>query len=257
MLKKLYCLIIICQFLIPSCIKAQDISLYTQINGRYDFTFIGNTMGPDENEFQYPTFLYTESSATLNLASNDRIERAYLYWAGSGVGDTNVKLNGIDMSPDILSTVVGTSSNLTYFSAFKDITAQVQSFGNGTYTLSDFDINSLVDEYAENATQFAGWAILVVYENPNLTLNQINIYQGLEALSPNPYVIPPVIDTMTIQLNNLYLISNTGAKIGFIAWEGDRMIQEAEILSFSANGTTLRPPAAPKGTRTVRRRTRR
>ena len=236
MLKKLYCLIIICQFLIPSCIKAQDISLYTQINGRYDFTFIGNTMGPDENEFQYPTFLYTESSATLNLASNDRIERAYLYWAGSGVGDTNVKLNGIDMSPDILSTVVGTSSNLTYFSAFKDITSFVQLTGNGLYTLSDFDLNDLVTTYYDNATQFASWAILVVYENPNLTLNQLNIYQGLEALSPNRPL--GIIDNMTIQLDNLYLISNTGAKIGFIAWEGDRLIQFEEKLSFSATGTT-------------------
>lgn len=236
MLKKLLCLIFFLEILIPTLTKAQDISLFTQINGRYDFTFIGNTMGPDENEFQYPTFLYTESSATLNLASNDRIERAYLYWAGSGAGDTNVKLNGIDMSPDILSTVVGTSSNLTYFSAFKDITSFVQLTGNGLYTLSDFDLNNLVTTYYDNATQFASWAILVVYENPNLTLNQLNIYQGLEALSPNRPL--GIIDNMTIQLDNLYLISNTGAKIGFIAWEGDRLIQFEEKLSFSANGTT-------------------
>ena len=210
--------------------------MFTQINGRYDFTFIGNTMGPDENSFQYPTFLYTQSSATLNLGPNDRIERAYLYWAGSGEGDTDVKLNGVDMTPDILSTVVGTSSNLTYFSAFKDITSFVQTTGNGIYTLSEFDLNSLVTSYYNNATQFAGWAILVVYENPALTLNQINIYQGLEALSPNPAL--GIIDYMTIQLNNLYLISNTGAKIGFIAWEGDRFIQESERLSFSANSVT-------------------
>lgn len=238
MLKKILSLIFFLEILIPTFTKAQDISLFTQINGRYDFTFIGNTLNPDENSFQYPTFLYTQSSATLNLGPNDRIERAYLYWAGSGAGDTDVKLNGVDMTPDILSTVVGTSSNLIYFSAFKDITSFVQTTGNGIYTLSEFDLNSLVTSYYNNATQFAGWAILVVYENPALTLNQINIYQGLEALSPNPAATPPFIDTMTIQLNNLYLISNTGAKIGFIAWEGDRMIPVNERLSFSANGTT-------------------
>lgn len=238
MLKKLFCLIFLTQILIPTFTKAQDISLYTQINGRYDFTFIGNTLNPSENTNFSPTFLFTESSATLNLTPEDRIERAYLYWAGSGLGDTNVKLNGVDIVPDRLSNVTGTFSNFTYFSAFKDITTQVQSYGNGTYTLSDFDINNLVSTYASNATQFAGWAILVVYENPNLTLNQINIYQGLEALSPNPFVSPPIIDTMTIQLDNLYLISNTGAKIGFIAWEGDRFIQVSEQLTFSANGTT-------------------
>lgn len=238
MLKKLLYFIFLLEILFPTLIKAQDISLFTQINGRYDFTFIGNTLNPSENTNFSPTFLYTQSSANLSLTSNDRIERAYLYWAGSGTGDTQIKLNGIDISPDRLSTVNGTFSNFTYFSAFKDITTFVQSTGNGTYTLSDFDINSLVSTYASNATQFAGWAILVVYENPSLTLNQINIYQGLEALSPNPNAIPPLIDTMTIQLNNLYLISNTGAKIGFIAWEGDRFIQVSERLSFSANGTT-------------------
>ena len=228
------------QFLLfcPLILKGQDISLFEQINGRYDFTFIGNTLNPSENTNFSPTFLYTQSSANLTLSSSDRIERAYLYWAGSGAGDSQVKINGIDISPDRLSTVNGTFSNFTYFSAFKDITTFVQSTGNGIYTLSDFDINNLVSTYASNATQFAGWAILVVYENPSLTLNQINIYQGLEALSPNPNAIPPLIDNMTIQLNNLYLISNTGAKIGFIAWEGDRFIQVSERLSFSANGTT-------------------
>jgi gliding motility-associated-like protein len=220
--------------LFPSFIKGQDISLFNQLNGRYDFTFIGNTLNPDENSFQYPTFLYTQSSATLNLQSNDAVIAAYLYWAGSGSGDLDVKLNGIDMTPDILSNVVGTSSNLTYFSAFKDITSFVQTTGNGIYTLSELDLNSLVTTYYNNATQFAGWAILVVYENPSLTLNQINIYQGLEALSPNY----PTIDSKTISLNNLYLISNTGAKIGFIAWEGDRFIQQSEQLSFSSNGNT-------------------
>ena len=238
MLKKLLCLIFLIQILIPIFTKAQDISLFTQINGRYDFTFIGNTLNPDENTFQYPTFLNTQSSATLNLTAGDRIERAYLYWAGSGAGDLSVKLNGIDITPDALSNVVGTSSNLTYFSAFKDITSLVQTMGNGVYTLSEFDLNSLVTTYYNNATQFAGWAILVVYENSALTLNQINIYQGLEALSPNPLASPPFVDNMTIQLNNLYLISNTGAKIGFIAWEGDRFIQVNERLTFSANGTT-------------------
>ncbi|MDP5097903.1 MAG: gliding motility-associated C-terminal domain-containing protein, partial [Flavobacterium sp.] len=151
-------------------------------------------------------------------------------------GDTEIKINGIDITPDALSTVIGTSSNLTYFSAFKDITSFVQTTGNGTYTLSDFDLNSLVTTYYNNATQFGGWAILVVYENPDLTLNQLNIYQGLEALSPN---LPlGILDNMTIQLDNLYLISNTGAKIGFIAWEGDRFIQVSERLTFTANGTT-------------------
>ena len=64
------------QFLLfcPLIIKGQDISLFEQINGRYDFTFIGNTMNSAENN---PTFGYitgTTSSADLNLSPSDNRE---------------------------------------------------------------------------------------------------------------------------------------------------------------------------------------
>lgn len=241
----------------PTVGKGQNISLYNQLNGRYDFTFIGNTMNPLENNGTTPSYLFTSTSADLTLQSDDTVIAAYLYWAGIGSGDTAIKLNNVDMSPDILSTIIGTSSNFEYFSAFKNITSFVQTIGNGTYTLSDFDLNSLVTDYDNNSTQFGGWAILVVYENPNLTLNQINIYQGLEALSPDRYGTPAVIAIKNINLTNLYLISNTGAKIGFIAWEGDSALDYEEKLQFTANNVTttltndLNPPTnAFNGTNT-------
>lgn len=217
-------------------VMAQDVTLFSQWNGRYDFTFIGNTLNPSENTTYSPTFLYTTSSSNLSLQPNDNIVAAYLYWAGMGTGDVDVKLNGIDFTADILYNTVGTADSLNYFSAYKDITSFVQSTGNGTYTLSDLDLNYLIPQYWTNATHFAGWAILVIYENPALTLNQINVYQGLETLSPNRPL--GILDSKTIDLNNLYLISNTGAKIGFVAWEGDRGIQYLESLKFSANGVT-------------------
>lgn len=238
MLKRIICLIFLLKILFPSFIKGQDISLFNQLNGRYDFTFIGNTMNPAENLGSTPNFLYTSTSANLTLQSSDTIIAAYLYWAGIGTGDTSITLNNIPITPDILSNIIGTSSNLVYFSAFTDVTSQIQSTGNGIYTIADFDLNNLITQYDDNSTQFGGWAILVVYENPALTLNQINIYQGLEALSPNININPPFVDSKTIDLNNLYLISNTGAKIGFIAWEGDRFIDESEQLSFTSNGNT-------------------
>lgn len=224
---------------------AQDIELFQQFNGRYDFTFIGNTMNPAENTNNFPTFLYTSSSATLTLQTDDTVLAAYLYWAGSGTGDTEIKLNDVAITPDILYNITGTFSNLDYFSAYTDITTQIQNTGNGTYTVSDFDLNDLVPLYDDNGTQFAAWAILVIYENPSLTLNQINVYQGLEALSPIPS--QGFIDSKTIQLDNLYLASNTDAKIGFIAWEGDSGISYEESLKLTTNATytlsnSLNPP---------------
>ena len=70
------------------------VTLYEQFNGRYDFTFVGNTLNPQENTFQIFPNLLTQSQASVSLNSDDTLLKAYLYWAGSGTGDFEVMLNG-------------------------------------------------------------------------------------------------------------------------------------------------------------------
>lgn len=228
--------LIACLLLITCAIFGQDVSLFQQFNGKYDFIFIGNTLNPIENSFQTTPAVLTSSSAQLLLNSNDQIEKAYLYWAGCGPGDFDVKLNGQAIRPDrtfILQRVV---SNLVfdYFSAFKDITVQVQATGNGNYTLSDLDVSPYINFHAQRSTNFAGWAIIIVYKNPSLTLNQLNVYDGMQA----------VPDEVNITLNSLNVIDNNDAKIGFLAWEGDSGIAVNETLRI--NGTpTGNPPLNP------------
>lgn len=191
----------------------QNVELFTQWNGRYDFTFVGNTMNIAENNPSNFLVTNTSSSANLNLNPDDTIVAAYLYWAGSGDGDFDVLLNGIATTPDRTFglTQLSAGLTLTYFSAFKDITSYVQSTGNGTYTLSELDISPFELLHYQRKTNFAGWAILLVYENPNLPLNQLNIYDGLQG----------VPTALTITLDNLNILDNSGATAGFIAWEGD------------------------------------
>ena len=183
--------------LITSAIFGQDVSLFQQFNGKYDFVFIGNTLNPIENSFQTTPAVLTSSSAQLSLNTNDEIEKAYLYWAGCGTGDFEVKLNGQIIRPDRTFSLQRVVSNLVfdYFSAFKDITNQVQASGNGTYTLSDLDVSSFIDFHSQRSTNFAGWAIIVVYKNPNLSLNQLNVYDGMQA----------VPDEVNITLNTFIL----------------------------------------------------
>src|SRR5690606_41172121 len=75
---------------------AQPIELYNTFFGKYDYTAIGNTMNPVENQLNalnpiaYPCNILTSSSANLNLAPGQTVVAAYLYWAGSGTGDFNV-----------------------------------------------------------------------------------------------------------------------------------------------------------------------
>jgi len=216
--------------------NGQNVSLYNQFNGRFDFTFIGNTLNEFPNGSGFPCITLPSSDATLNLAPNDVIERAYLYWAGSGPGDFNVKLNGIDINSErnfsAIQTVLNTNPpiNNPFFSAFADVTTILQTNGNGVYTLSDLDVSGVFSDerYCNNGTNFAGWAIVIIFSNPSLQLNQLNVYDGLETLSsPNP---PTAIDQLTINLGNLNVLDNSGAKVGFVAWEGDDYIAEQESL---------------------------
>ena len=222
--------------LISSAFFGQDISLFEQFNGKYDFVFIGNTLNPIENSFQTSVSVLTSSSAQLSLNPNDQIEKAYLYWAGCGPGDFDVKLNGQAIRSERTFILQRAVSNLVfdYFSAFKDVTTQVQATGNGNYTLSDLDVSPYIDFHSQRSTNFAGWAIIVVYKNPSLSLNQLNVYDGMQA----------VPDEVNITLNSLNVIDNNDAKIGFLAWEGDSGIAVNETLRI--NGTPIEnPPLNP------------
>ncbi len=208
---------------------AQNITLYEQFQGRYNFTFIGNTLNPEENTFMSSASILTSSSAQLNLSTTDQIEKAYLYWAGCGPGDFEVKLNGISYTSQrnfALQRISFFGNPLDYFSAFADVTTQLQSTGNGTYTLSDLDLNPWIDYfYNEGRTNFGGWAIIIVYKNNNLPLNQVNLYDGFKT-------IPNSVD---ITLDNLDVTDTNNAQIGFLAWEGDRGIAEGESLFLNSN----------------------
>ncbi|VXB68017.1 conserved hypothetical protein [Flavobacterium sp. 9AF] len=215
--------------------NGQDITLYTQINGRYDFTFIGNTMNSAENNITAGLVTGTSSTATLALDANDTVIKAFLYWSGSGDGDFSIDLNSTTMTPDRTfshTRISGNNQTFTYFSAFKDITTFIQTNGNGDYTLSNLDISAFEVYHKQISTNFAGWAILIIYENSNLPLNQINVYDGLQGVPSN----------LSIDLTNLYVIDNNNATAGFIAWEGDASLPTE---TFAINGTVISNASNP------------
>ena len=217
---------------------SQNIGLYSQFNGRYDFTFVGNTLNPVENSFQTTPGVFTSSAATLALNTNDVIESAYLYWAGCGTGDFNVKLNGTDIiATRTFSNTLTQGQSFNFFSAFANVTSQVQATGNGAYTLSDLDVSSFLSLHAQNSTNFAGWALIVVYKNLSLPLNQLNVYDGLQ-------VVSQLQNNLNVTLNALNVIDNVDAKIGFLAWEGDSGIQVNETLRINGN-IISNPPLNP------------
>lgn len=190
-------------------------------------------MNEIENSFQTAPSILTSSSANLSLLNTDIVESAYLYWAGSGTGDFNVTLNSTAITAERTFAFQRTAGSLTldYFSAFKNITALVRATGNGIYTLSQLDVTPFIDQHFLNRTNFAGWAILIVYKNNSLPLNQLNVYDGLQNI-PIGQVSEPAIG-LTLTLNSLNVIDNNNAKIGFLAWEGDSGISVNESLRIN------------------------
>ncbi|TYC17109.1 T9SS type B sorting domain-containing protein [Bizionia gelidisalsuginis] len=214
---------------------SQDISLFQQFNGRYDYTAIGNTLNPAENNIvQDFCEILPASQADLYLDTDCSIIAAYLYWAGSGTGDLEVSFNGSSITADntyITDYLDSNYGTLNYFSCMADVTDQILAAGNTSYTFSDLDIaNSLASNpgYCENRTNFAGWSLYVVYENPTLPLNQINLFQGLEIINRN-------VQEKVILLENVNVLDNEDAKIGFLAWEGDNALNYGESLSINGN----------------------
>lgn len=224
-------------------LSAQNISLFEQFNGRYDYTAIGNTLNQEENNGSEFCEILSSSSDQLLLLNSQSIVRAYLYWAGSGQADTQVTLNGNTIAADLEYTVIFPSpifGDLPYFSCFSDVTSLIQSIGNDNYLFSDLDISDALNTnpgYCSNRTNFAGWSLYVIYEDPALPLNQLSLFQGLE-------IINTVQTSLYINLDNINVLDNEGAKIGFLAWEGDANLSINETLTLN-NNILSNPPLNP------------
>lgn len=210
----------------------QPIELFRQFNGHLDFTAFGNTLNAAENNFGYCGIL-SESSATLNLAPGQTFVSAHLYWASIGNGDFEVSINN---TPITAQRIFNHSFNgRPYFGAYADVTDLVGATGNGNYTFSDLDVSALLPQYC--GTNFGGWAIYVIYEDPTLLLNQISLFDGL--MGVNVFANP-----IEITLTNIDVSSDRLSKIGFLAWEGDADLAVQEALYIN-NILISDPPLNP------------
>ncbi|RMA67519.1 hypothetical protein, partial [Ulvibacter antarcticus] len=224
--------------LAPLFVVAQQVQLFQQFNGRYDFTAFGNTLNEQPNfGTGYCDFL-PQSSANLTLLPTQTFLSAHLYWAGPGDADNKIELNGITVDAQRTFALTA-NSGLNYFAAYADVSNIIGTGGNGTYTFSELDLSGAVypgSPYCGN-TNFGGWAIYVIYADPTLSLNQISLFDGLDYVSSQN-------QTLEIILTNIDVATDDLAKIGFLAWEGEAELNTTESLLI--NGTLIdNPPLNP------------
>ncbi|GAB2831386.1 T9SS type A sorting domain-containing protein [Ferruginibacter profundus] len=175
------------------------------------------------------------TSADLILpAGTNTIKFARLYWGGrilnsaiAGVPDTlrKVKIRkGAGSYSNVLAAatsvdqfaIAGTSE--TVYQAYSDITAYIQSNGAGTFTVADVPATA---GSTSNGGRFAGWSIVVAYENPASLLNSVRIYHGYYQVftaSNGPSSVSVTLNDLNVPNNSL---SSGDAVMTVMGWEGD------------------------------------
>ena len=208
-------------------------------NGNGDFNEVNVDADADGTTF-------SSSSADLALPAGATIVFAGLYWgadtsAGSGgsaapnAAANNVmsfKTPALGSYTPVTASVVDTDSlSTTRYQGFADVTSLVQAGGAGTYWGANVQAGTGND-------RFAGWSLAVVYKDPAKSIQQVGVYDGLTSLvsGTRPSVSIPLDSFLTPASGTV------NAKVGLVAWEGDR-----DILSETAtlNGSSLIDAANP------------
>lgn len=222
------------------------LELRAQFNGQYDYKIVGNTHNQFDN-WQTPTppcEMLTQSSAELSLEPNQEVVAAYLYWSGIGDGlfDPEIQLNGESLFADEINVVDPQQFGLDfYFGSFIEITNLAQQQGDGVYNFSNLNLDSIILPYCSTFEYYAGWSILVIYEDSTLPTQQVNVYDGLASVYGQ---IGDDTSSAIINIQNLNIINTNNARMGFLAWNGSPNLFFNESVSFNGN-LLSNPPLNP------------
>jgi uncharacterized repeat protein (TIGR01451 family) len=178
-------------------------------------------------------------AALSGIPATATITAAYLYWAGSGDGVSpadgfTINLDGAPITADRTFTEsINVFGVRNFFSGFKDVTAQVAAKRNGTYTISNFTVDTSGCGFIQMVVK--GWGLFVIYQDAAEPNRVINVYDGLQAYQGSSLTLTP---------GNFRVPSPplAGSKHGILTWEGDVANSGAqggftEDLTF--NGTQL------------------
>jgi uncharacterized repeat protein (TIGR01451 family) len=216
-----------------------EIVLRESLAGNLNYELLGGAFRQGENGCSQPLNSVSDS---ITLPAGSTVKAAYLYWSGSGNADNTATLNGASITAGYtyeqsyqIPTNNGGTVNSIYYSSRANVTSRVN--GSGTYTVSGVNFNRTQTPYCDYSTAYAGWAMLLVYENASEPLRVVNLYDGFKSFRG---------DAITLNPDNFIIAQNAaalGAKHAHITWEGDAGNSEnfngrSEALVFENNSLT-------------------
>jgi large repetitive protein len=176
---------------------------------------------------------FNSSSATLSVPSGSTIAFAGLYWAGQ---TTNVARNAVLLATPtnatyqtVTATQLDDVGGLSY-QGFTDVTAIVAAAGTGVYTVANVRSDL-------GTNQYAGWTLVVVYNNSSLPTRNLVVYDGYQRVAQST---PPI----NISLSGFITppFGPVNSKLGIIGYDGDRGSTEGTAgLLFGPSATSLNP----------------
>ena len=194
-----------------------EIVLRESLAGNLNYELLGGAFRQGENGCSQPLNSVSDS---ITLPAGSTVKAAYLYWSGSGNADNTATLNGASITAGYtyeqsyqIPTNNGGTVNSIYYSSRANVTSRVN--GSGTYTVSGVNFNRTQTPYCDYSTAYAGWAMLLVYENASEPLRVVNLYDGFKSFRG---------DAITLNPDNFIIAQNAaalGAKHAHITWEGD------------------------------------
>ncbi|MGV3657254.1 MAG: T9SS type A sorting domain-containing protein [Chitinophagaceae bacterium] len=174
--------------------------------------------------------LANASSAQLSLpAGTNKIKYARLYWGGrvskndNDNKDANLKKVKIKYDNGVFGNITATSldkktdNDNVFYQSYADITSFVNTHKSGLYTVGDV---VATEGSFSGGGAYAGWSMLVVYENETMPYHSVRVYDGFIEVYDDG---SPAVQTVTLQ--NLDVPGNTlsssDAWMSTMAWEGD------------------------------------
>lgn len=180
------------------------------------------------------------SSALLVVPEGREILFAGLYWsANAGAKDawsaplTTARLRAPGGTyRDVTGTVLAQPTDNTsrrYYQSFADVTDLVAASGAGSWAVADIAVSATSKD--PDRTYYGGWSLVVVYAAPTSDAS-VTVYDGGQWIGS---VTPPVAFEFAADAGTL-------ARIGVVAWEGDRNgTGDRLMLGDTCQGTATSP----------------
>ena len=187
------------------------------------------------------TPVYTSNSSSANLelpAGTNSIKFARLYWGGKIPNATlitypdtlkKIKIRKGTSGPytNLVSNynadVIAVNGTTSAYQSYTDVTNFLQNNSVGPYTIAEVP---MIEGSASYGGNYAGWCIVIAFENNSLPLNSVRLFDGFSEVYNNGNFGTQIVTISGLNLPNNPL-STEDAKLSVMAWEGDANISSS------------------------------